>query len=323
MTQYILRRLLQTVLLIFILSFACYGLLNLMPGDPLDLLITSNPHITPEDVQRLKSLYGLDQPLSTRYFHWLSDLLKGDLGYSRTYRIPVTEILGPRLLNTFLLSASSLVLALSLAIPLGVWSALNAGKKTDYLISFLSNLGISMPSFWLGIMLILVFAVQLKWLPAGGTSTIGVDSNDFWFNFKDRGKYIVLPMLSLALQQTGVFVRYTRSAMVETLRQDFIRTAKAKGLGRTRIIWKHAFRNALLPLITIITLSFSTLFSGATITETVFAYQGVGKLVYDSIIANDYNVAMVSFLISVSMVQIFSLLADILYGFADPRISFK
>lgn len=323
MSSFILRRLLQTLILIVALSYACYVLLNLMPGDPLDLLIQSNPSISAADVERLRSLYGMDQPISTRYVRWVKDLASGDLGYSRTYRVPVQEILTPRLINTFFLSLCSLVLAIGLAIPLGVLAALRSGRKTDYVVSFLSNAGISMPSFWLGIMLILIFAVQLKWLPAGGTFTIGLEPDSLWSSLSDRGKYILLPMLSLALQQTGVFVRYTRSAMVEVLRHDYIRTAKSKGLPRKTIIWKHAFRNALLPLITIVTLSFSNLFSGATITETVFAYQGVGKLVYDSIIANDYNVAMISFLISVTMVLLFSLLADILYGFADPRINFK
>lgn len=323
MTNFILRRLIQTVFVILALSYVCFGLMALMPGDPVDLLIQSNPNITSEDVERLRSLYGLDQPVYKRYATWASSILQGDLGYSRTYRIPVGEILGPRLINTFFLSISSLLLALGIAIPLGIWAALRAGKKVDYLINLLSNTGISMPSFWLGIMLIMIFAVQLRVLPAGGTFSVGFEPEGFWDLFKDRAQYLILPMLSLALQQTGVFVRYTRSAMLEALRQDYVRTAKAKGLDRSTVIWKHAFRNALLPLITIITMSFSTLFSGATITETVFAYQGVGKLVYDSIISNDYNVAMVSFLISVSMVLIFNLLADILYGFADPRISFK
>ncbi len=323
MTNFILRRLLQTVIVIIALSYVCFGLMSLMPGDPVDLLVQSNPNITSEDVARLKALYGLDQPVYKRYAMWAGDLLKGDLGYSRTYRIPVTEILGPRLINTFVLSLSSLLLALIIAIPLGTWAALRAGTRVDYFLNFLSNTGISMPSFWLGIMLIMIFAVHLKIFPAGGTFTVGTEFDGFWSLARDRAMFLALPMVSLTLQQMGVFVRYTRASVLEALRQDYVRTAKAKGLSRKTVIWKHAFRNALLPLITIVTLSFSTLFSGATITETVFAYQGVGKLVYDSIIANDYNVAMVSFLISVSMVLTFNLLADILYGFADPRIAFK
>lgn len=321
MTNYILRRLLQTVVVIALLSYFCYYLMTLMPGDPVELMIQSNPKITSEDIARLRSLYGLDQPVYVRYWNWISNLLQGDLGYSRTYRIPVSEIIGPKLLNTFILSICSLLLSLLIAVPLGVWSALRAGTKVDYIIGFFAFGGISTPSFWLGLVLIIGFAVQIPLFPAGGTFTIGVENQSFWAEIADRARYLVLPVLTLTYLSVGRFLRYTRSAMLEAMRNDYIRTAKAKGLSRQVVIWQHGFRNALLSLITMVTLSFSGVFSGATITETVFAYQGVGKLVYDSIIANDFNVAMVSFMISVSMVLIFNLLADLLYSVADPRIS--
>lgn len=179
-----------------------------------------------------------------------------------------------------------------------------------------------MPSFWLGIVLIIVFGIWWPIFPPGGTSSIGIESGSSWDIFSDRLTYLVLPTLSLSIMQIGRFVRFTRSAMLETLRNDYIRTAKAKGLSESVIIWRHAFRNALIPLITVITLSFSSLFSGALITETVFAYQGVGKLVYESIRGNDFNVAMISFMISIAMVLAFNLIADLLYGLADPRISY-
>ena len=323
MTTYIARRLIQTLLVIAILSFACFYLMTLMPGDPVDLMIASNPKITAEDVTRLKELYGLDQPAYKRYAHWMGGLLQGDLGYSRTYRIPVEELMGPRLLNTFILSACSLLLSILIAIPAGVYSALRPGSRFDYAVNFFSFAGISIPSFWLAIVLIIIFAVKLPILPAGGTESLGEDTTGFFATFFDRGYYLILPVLSLAIQQIGRFSRFARSAMLEAMRNDFIRTAKAKGLSRKDVIWKHGFRNALIPLITILALSFSSLFSGAILTETVFAYQGVGKLVYDSIIGNDYNVAMISFVISVSMVLLMNLVADILYGVADPRISYK
>lgn len=324
MVHFILRRIFQTIIVIAALSFVCYYLMTLMPGDPVDMMISSNPKITSEDVARLRSLYGLDQPAYVRYTNWMGQILSGDLGYSRTYRIPVSELLGPRLVNTFFLSFSSLTLALLISLPLGMLAALRAGSRMDYLVNLFSFTGISIPSFWLGIVLIIVFAVKLPLLPAGGTFTIGLeDSGNFFEIFMDKLKYLILPIASLCFTQIGRFVRFTRSAMLEALHNDYIRTAKAKGLAYRQIIWKHAFRNALIPLITIIALSFSSLFSGALITETVFAYQGVGKLVYESIIGNDYNVAMVSFMISVTMVLLFSLLADILYGAADPRISYK
>lgn len=323
MTAYITRRILQTLIVIVILSYVCFYLMSLMPGDPVDMMVASNPKITAEDVIRLKSLYGLDQPTYKRYFSWVTTIAQGDLGYSRTYRVPVEELMGPRLWNTFVLSAISLGISILIAVPLGIISALRPGSKTDYFVNFFSFAGISIPSFWLAIVLIIIFAVKIPILPAGGTQTIGSDELGFWTNFFDRSKYLILPVASLAIQQIGRFSRFTRSAMLEALRNDFIRTAKAKGLSRDVVIWKHAFRNALIPLITILALSFSGLFSGAILTETVFAYQGVGKLVYDSIIGNDYNVAMISFVISVSMVLLMNLVADLLYGFVDPRISFN
>lgn len=323
MSAYILRRLIQTLVVIVMLSYFCFYVMTLMPGDPVDIMISSNPKITSEDIARLKSLYGLDQPAYKRYLNWVENLAQGDLGYSRTYRIPVQELMGARLWNTFILSFASLILSILLAVPMGIYSALKPGSKTDYVVNFFSFAGISIPSFWLAIVLIIIFAVKFPIFPAGGTQTIGSNHLGFWADLADRVKYLVLPVASLSIQQIGRFARFTRSAMLEAMRNDFIRTAKAKGLSRQRVIWQHGFRNALIPLITILALSFSSLFSGAILTETVFAYQGVGKLAYDSIIANDYNVAMVAFIISVSMVLLMNLVADILYGVADPRISYS
>lgn len=323
MATYILRRVIQTAFVIVILSYVCFSLMALMPGDPVEMMIASNPKITAEDVARLREFYGLDQPAWKRYKNWVTTLASGDLGYSRTYRVPVTELMGPRLWNTFLLSISALGVAVLVAIPLGVATALKPGGKLDSFLNFFSFAGISIPSFWLGIMLIIIFSVTLGWFPASGTQTVGAEGLSFWASFKDRIWYLVLPMMSLSLQQMGRFVRFTRSAMLEALHFDFVRTAKAKGLPPSVVLWKHAFRNALIPLITVLALALSSVFSGAILTETVFAYQGVGKLVYDSIIGNDFNVAMVSFVISVSMVLIMNLVADIMYGFADPRISYN
>jgi peptide/nickel transport system permease protein len=321
-TTYIIRRLIQMVTVILILSYFCFYVMTLMPGDPVELMIQSNPKITSEDVARLRELYGLDQPAYKRYLTWAGSIAQGDLGYSRTYRIPVTELIGPKLINTFVLSMFSLSLSLLIAIPLGILSALRAGTKLDYSLNFVAFAGISMPTFWLAIVLILTFSVWLNILPAGGTYTIGENLTGFAFIW-DRLKYLLLPTLCLTTISVGTFVRYTRSAMLEAMRNDYIRTAKAKGLSRSVVIWKHAFRNALIPLITIVALSFSGVFSGALITESVFAYQGVGKLVYESIVANDFNVAMISFIISVTMVLVMNTIADILYAYADPRISFK
>jgi peptide/nickel transport system permease protein len=297
-------------------------MLSLMPGDPVDILASSNPKIKPEDIERLKALYGLDKPAYFRYFNWLKEVMVGDFGFSRTYHQPVLEIIKPRLVNTLILSSAALFFALALGITVGVTAALKPGSRFDYIANLLAFVGISTPSFWLAIVLIIVFSVQLPWFPAGGTHSIGVEMTGFE-TILDRLKYLVLPALSLTAIQTGTFVRFARSSMMEAMRNDFIRTARAKGMERRIVVWRHAFRNALIPIITIVALSMSSLFSGALLTETVFAYQGVGSLIHKAIIESDFNVAMVSFLISIIMVLLMNLVADILYGIADPRISYR
>lgn len=322
MGTYIVRRLMQTASVILLLSFISFYLMNLMPGDPIDIMISSNPRMTSADADRLKKLYGLDKPIYIRYINWLTRTMRGDLGYSRTYKVPVEQLLGPRLLNTFYLSFGAILLSLIIAIPMGVFSALRKGSVFDYMVNLFSFAGISIPSFFLGIILLIIFAVWLGWFPAGGTASVGtkltgVDA------LLDRIRYLTLPVISLTLLQMAQYVRYMRSSMLESLHFDFIRTAKAKGLSRNRILFIHAFRNALIPVVTIVALSFSYIFSGAIITETLFSYQGAGKLVYDAVIGNDFNVAMVSFTITVAMVLTMNLIADILYAYLDPRISYS
>lgn len=323
MLTYILRRLIQTLVVIVILSYVCFGLMNLMPGDPIELMISANPKITSEDVARLRSLYGLDLPVYERYLNWAADFVKGDLGYSRTYRIPVTEMLIPALKATCVLSVLSLAFSLIVAIPLGIYCALHPNSKADYIINLFNFAGISMPAFFLGIVLIIIFSVFLGVLPAGGYQTVGMAYDSIWHEMFDKAKFLVLPVISISVRSIGGFSRFTRSAMLEAMRNDFIRTARAKGLSNNVVIWKHGFRNALIPLVTIIAISISSIFSGALITETLFAYPGVGRLLYSAITGNDFNVAMVSFNISVSMVLLMNLVADLLYGVADPRISYK
>jgi len=319
---FILRRLVQTVVVIGLLSFFCYYLMTLMPGDPIDEMIAANPQITAADAERLRELHGLDQPAYKRYWNWATMIAGGDLGYSRTYRVPVSEILGRSLLNTFLLAGAALVFSLVVAVPLGVWAALRKGSRVDYFVNLFAFAGISVPSFWIAIVLILVFAVYVPIFPAGGTSSIAFGMSPME-SLVDRARHLVLPVLSLSFLSIGAFVRYTRAAMIEAMANDYIRTARAKGLSWDRVLVVHGFRNALIPLITIVALSLSTLFSGAIITETVFAYDGVGRLVYLSIQRNDFNVAMVAFMISVSMVLLMNLVADLLYGVADPRITYS
>ncbi len=323
MTAYIVRRLIQTVVVLIVLSFVTYGLMGLMPGDPLDVACAADPKCTLENLDQMKRDLGLDQPIYQRYAKWAWSFAHGELGYSRTYRLPVTEILMPRLLNTVVLGLLVILVSLVVAIPIGVYSSLHPNTKLDYGVNLAAFSGISAPSFWLGLMFIIVFSVKLRWLPAGGTETIGMGDPGMMATILDRAKYLVLPVASLSCLTIASWVRYTRASMMETLRFDYIRTARAKGLPRRQIIVRHALRDALLPVVTVVALSVPVVVSGAIITETVFAYQGVGKLMYDSIMGNDFNVAMCSFVISCFMVLFMNLFADIAYAYLDPRIRYQ
>lgn len=323
MSAYIIRRLIQTVVVLVVLSFVTYAMMGLMPGDPLDIMCASNPRCTPANLEQMKKNQGLDRPIWERYSKWAAGFVTGDLGYSRNYQRPVFEILGPRLVNTMILWACALFISLIIAIPLGVFTSLRAGTKVDYGINFFAFIGISMPSFWLGLILIIIFAVKLRWFPASGVETIGKNFSNVFEMMADRLKYLVLPVVALSAQTIAQWVRYTRSSMMETMRMDFIRTAYAKGLKKRQVIFSHGLRNALIPVVTVIAVSFSNMFSGAIITETVFSYNGAGKLIYDSIMNNDFNMAMVTFIISCTAVLIMNLVADICYAYLDPRISYR
>jgi peptide/nickel transport system permease protein len=317
MTRFILRRLAETLLVLLVMSVVIYGLIGLMPGDPIDLMITANPKLTPEDVARLKAVYGVDRPLIERYIAWLGSALSGDLGYSRLQSQPVLQVLAPRLGNTLLLMGASFVLALAIAIPAGIWAALRHRSIVDHLLNLLAFAGISMPSFWLAILLIILFAVTLGVLPAGGMATSGIDS------VADRARYLVMPVLTLTTVTVAGQLRYTRAAMIEALRQDYIRTARAKGLNTARVVYGHALRNAMIPVVTIMALDFGSLFSGALIVETMFAYLGMGKTIFDAIMGNDYNLAMAGLLLATATVLLANLAADLAYGWLDPRVTYR
>jgi len=314
--RYLIHRLVEAALVLLLMSFVIYGLIGLMPGDPIDLMASGNPNMTTADVARLKAIYGLDQPLPERYGHWLESALRGEFGYSRAYARPVLEVLPPRLANTCLLMGVSFVLALVIALPAGILAALRPRSWLDYGLNLLAFAGISMPSFWLALLLILLFSVELGWLPASGVQTVGVDS------FGDRLTHLVLPVLTLTALTAGSLLRFVRSAMLETLRQDYIRTARAKGLGPLGVVLGHALRNAMIPVVTVLALYFGALFSGALIVETMFAYLGMGKLIYDSIMGNDFNLALVGLLFATLLTLASNLGADLIYAWLDPRISY-
>ena len=317
MPRYVAGRLVESLVVLAIMSYLIYGLIGLMPGDPIDIMVQSDPNLTPADAARLKALYGLDKPLHERYLNWLEGALSGDFGYSRVHNQPVLEVLGPRLVNTMVLMGLSFIAALLVALPLGIYSALRPYGARDYAVNLAALAGISVPVFWLALMLIYLFSVLWSVLPAGGMQTIGVDS------VLDRAKYLVLPVLTLSAATVGGFTRFMRAEMMVTMRHDYIRTARAKGLSERRVVLKHALRNALSPVVTIAALSFGSLFSGALITETMFSYLGMGKLIYDSIMGNDYNVALVSLLFATMLVLLANLLADVCYAWLDPRISYR
>ncbi|MCP5365491.1 MAG: ABC transporter permease [Hyphomicrobiales bacterium] len=315
MTRYLCQRLLQSLVVLLVMSAAIYALIGLMPGDPVDLMITADPNLTPEDVAHLRALYGLDQPLIERYGHWLRSTLSGDWGYSRLYARPVLEALWPALVNTTLLMASAFSLSIAIAIPTGMIAAARPFSFIDYTINSLAFIGVSMPPFWLALILIIVFAVTLGILPAGGTA-MAVGSG-LWHT----ASFLVLPVLTLTLANVGGQIRYVRAAMLDTLGQDYIRTARAKGLTERQVLVGHALRSAMIPVVTILALEFGTLFSGALITETVFSYPGMGKLIYDAILGNDYNLALLALLLATAVTLLANLLADIAYTLLDPRVS--
>jgi peptide/nickel transport system permease protein len=360
MLTYIARRLLQLVPTVLVISVIVYALLALKPGDPIEELRFGNPGFTTEDVERLKKLYGLDQPWYLRYFFWLYSATgrptidthlpfvhfqTPDFGPSRTNAMPAAEyVFTLRLPNTLLLSGVALLVALICAIPTGILSALRQHTPIDYTITFVNFIGVSIPIFWLGLILIYVFAVVLHLFPAGGLMTPGIQQpkwdeilaqtgggaaayltylDQLWPVIVDRLRHLLLPVAALSALQMAQWTRFMRSAMLEVIHLDYIRTARSKGLPEKRVIFRHGLRNAILPIITLIALSIPTAMSGAVLTETVFNWPGMGRAIFESIQNNDYNVAMVSLVFISLLIVSFNLIADITYALIDPRIRYE
>jgi peptide/nickel transport system permease protein len=313
LATFIASRLAQALIVLLLMSLAVYLLIGLMPGDPVDLMIAGDPRLTPDDIMRLRAVYGLDQPLWSRYLAWLGAALSGDLGASRLYAQPVLDVMGPFFLNTVVLMGASFVLSVLLAVPLGVWAAKRPGSLVDRAANAFAFVGISMPVFWLGLALIIVFSVLLTWLPASGTGRGGT-------GLFDSLRHLMLPVVTLTIHETGVLLRYVRSSLIETLRQDFVRAIRAKGASESWVLWRHALPNAMLPVVTIVALSFGGLFSGALVTETIFAYPGMGRMIYESVMGNDFNLALAGLLIATALTLAANLAADLLYAWLDPRI---
>ena len=320
MSRYLAARAVQTVVTLALMSLVVFLLIGLMPGDPIDLMISGDPTMKSEDAARLRAAYGLDRPLLERYLAWAGEAVQGNFGYSRSFGQPVLAVLWPRLLNTLLLAGTAFVLAIAIALPLGIWAGAHPRSRADYLINLFCFAGISVPPFWLALLLITLFAVSLGWLPAGGMADVRPGTS--WrAALADQLRHLVLPVLTLTLVQLSSYTRFMRGAMIEVLRQDYIRTARAKGASESVVRWHHAFRNAFTPVLTILALSFGGLFSGALITETMFAWPGMGKAIYQAILENDYNLALVGLLIATAATIAGNLLADLAYAWVDPRVS--
>lgn len=320
MGRYIIRRLIQAVPLLILISMAMYALIQLLPGGPDQVIF--NPHLSAAGRAALRAKFGLDQPVPIQYLKWAGNLLQGDFGYSFATNQPVTAILAQRFPNTLELFVSALVLALILAIILGIIAAVRQGSVIDFTLMALSYLGISTPVFVLGLVAQNIFGVQLHWLPTSGTATLGytlspVDA------FIDHIQHLILPMLVLAVAFIAGWSRYMRSSMIEVTKQDYMRTAKAKGVAPTAALFRHAVRNAVIPLITVVAINFGSVAGGAAITEGVFAWPGMGLQFLQSLDARDYPVLMAMLVLSAVFVVAFNLIADILYAVMDPRIRYS
>jgi peptide/nickel transport system permease protein len=330
MTAYVARRLLGAIPLVLGILTLIFILMQMAPGDPTAMYI--RPGVPPEVVQQLKTNWGLDQPLHVQYWRWMKSFASGDMGYSLSHHRPITAVLADRIPNTLILSGVSLVLIFAIGIAVGIVQAVRQYSLLDNALTFAALFIYSMPSFWLALMLILVFAYQvsfISWWPdwltfpvSGMTDSVGYESLGFWGKLGDRVHHLVLPSIALGVSSAAAVARYMRSSMLEVIRQDYIRTARAKGLPERTVILKHALKNALLPIITLFGLYLPFLLSGAVLVEYVFAWPGMGRTIVDAISHRDYPLVMaVSFLFAV-MVVIGNLIADVLYAAIDPRIRY-
>lgn len=312
---YVIRRLLGAIPLLLGISLILFTIIHLAPGGPLDMYL-ENPAVSAEALNQIAKAYGLDQPVPVQYFLWLKSMLVGDWGYSiRTGRPVLTEIvlrLGP----TLELGGLSLFISLALAIPLGIISASRRGSKLDTTVTLASFAGISIPVFWMALLLQLFFSVKLGWLPSAGYKSIG--GGDLF----DRLRHIVMPAAVLSLATIASWSRFIRSGMVEVLNQDYIRTAYAKGRSERAVVVLHALRNAMIPAVTVIAVDFGTVISGAVITETVFAWPGIGRLFMESMDGRDYPMLMGLMMMGSLGIIIANIAADLAYAALDPRIRY-
>ena len=320
MGRYIIRRVLQALLLLFLLSLGMFLLIHALPGGPEQVIY--NPRLSAAGRAAIRAQFGLDQPLYIQYLRWLGNALIGNFGFSFATFQPVSQVIAQKFPLTIELFGYALVLALIIAITLGVISAVRQGTITDYTLTTVAYFGIAMPIFLFGLFAQDIFGVALHWLPTSGTQTFGYTFDPFnaWL---DHMEHLILPMCVLAITFIAAWSRYMRSSMIEVTKQDYMRTARAKGVAPVPLLVRHALRNAVIPLITVVALDFGTVAGGAAITEGIFAWPGMGRLFLDSLTSRDYPVLLAMLMIGAVFVIGFNLIADILYAVVDPRIRYS
>jgi peptide/nickel transport system permease protein len=321
MKQYIVRRLLIIIPILLGVSIIVFALIAAIPGDVIDAQFGTSK-LSPQKIAEMKAMLGLDQPVWQRYLTWLQNALHGNFGYSLQYNQPVSQVIHAFIWNSFLLAAVAFVLEMAIAIPIGVLSATKVHSVFDVIFTVVAFAGISLPSFFLALLLQKIFAVDLSCLPLDGMSSVGVAMNSGEY-VVDVIQHMVLPVICLTMMQIGGTMRYVRTSMLEVVHQDYIRTAKSKGLPERVVIYKHALKNAAIPIVTFIGNAIPGLFSGALITETVFAWPGIGKIFLESITKRDYMFMMGYIMLLALLIMLGNLLSDILYSVADPRIRLK
>lgn len=326
MFRYIIRRLIQMIPLLIGVSIIVFLLGHLAPGDPVRMLLGEDA--TEADVVRLHAVYGFDQPLPVQYFRWFSRAIRGDLGVSIRQTIPVKTLIFERLGATLELAIVSVIIAIALGIPLGLFASTRRGSVWDYLTMIIALLGVSMPGFWLGLVLLSHVALHVRWLPMfGRDAALGAGLWKLITQFKadeliNSFRYLLLPATALGISMMAIIARLTRSSMLEVLSKDYIRTAQSKGLKKNTVVIKHALRNALMPVITMVGIQFGAMLGGAVVTETVFAWPGVGRLVINAITQRDFPIVQGGVLMMAVIFTLVNLLVDVCYAFVNPRIRY-
>lgn len=323
MTQYLIRRLIQTVPLLLLISVGVFALIHAAPGGPMGVY-THHSTLRQEDIARLEEELGLNDPVPMQYARWLGQVLRGDLGQSLVTRRPVFEEISDRLFNTMYLMGITLIVVLAVSIPIGIFTALKQYSLFDFVVTTITFMGQSIPPFWFGLLLLLIFYATLdnpftgkSLLPAGGMYTVGAP-----FSVLDRVRHLILPVGMLTLTWAAWYTRFLRSSMLEVIHQDYVRTARAKGLAERIVHLRHSFRNAAIPVVTLLAMDLPYIFVGALYTEYIFSWPGMGRLYYTSAVSRDYPVLMAIIMCSAILIVIFNLLADVAYAYLDPRIHY-